>query len=106
MSTLYLDCKCHDYWTDPETGEEYVYDSFMDALALHNLHTLIFLTALFHILYSAVIMLLSQCSVKKWAHWETYGDEEDETLDKLITPAKVIQMIILRTVFFFFFFFL
>jgi hypothetical protein len=43
--------ECLDVWTDPETGIEYPYDSFMDPTALHNLHTLIFLTALFHILY-------------------------------------------------------
>ena len=60
----------------------------MDALALHNLHTLIFLTALSHILYSAIIMLLSQCCVRKWAKWERYGDDPSDTPGKLVTPAK------------------
>jgi len=79
--------ECLDTWTD-ENGVEHAFASFMDPTALHNLHTLIFLTALFHIVYSAVIMLLSQCCVKKWAEWETYGDDEGETIDKLVPPAK------------------
>lgn len=79
--------ECTDEWTD-ENGDTHQYASFMDALALHNLHTLIFLTALFHIVYSAVIMLLSQCCVTKWAQWEQYGDDDGETLARLVAPAN------------------
>ncbi len=61
---------------------------FMDVTALHNLHTLIFLIAIFHILYSTGILVLSKWRIKQWTKWEKYGDDEGETPEKLKVPPN------------------
>ena len=33
-------------------------------------------------------MVVSQYRVKNWTRWETYGDDEDETVEKLRTPPR------------------
>lgn len=38
---------------------------------LHQLHIFIFVLAVFHVLYSVIIMVLSQAKMKKWKGWES-----------------------------------
>ena len=64
--------------------------SFMDPQALHHVHTLIFLTACYHVVFTVLVMVMSQWRIMKWQEWEFYGDAEDgsETVDKLRSPRK------------------
>jgi len=63
--------------------------SFMDPLALHHVHTLIFLTACWHVTYTMVVMVLSAWRIQHWAGWEYYGDDADEDVSKLTAPMVI-----------------
>ena len=65
--------------------------SFMDPQALHHVHTLIFLTACFHVIFTVLVMVMAQSRIKLWQEWEFYGDAEDgsETVDKLRSPLPI-----------------
>jgi carbonic anhydrase len=66
-----------------------VSSSFMDPQALHHVHTLIFLTACWHVFYTACIMVLAAWRIQYWAKWEYYGDDEDEDVSKLRSPMEI-----------------
>ncbi|KAK7860623.1 mlo protein like protein 1 [Quercus suber] len=55
-------------------------------IAVHQLHIIIFVLAVFHILYSAITMALGQAKMKKWKTWES----ETESLEYQFTndPAR------------------
>ena len=110
---------------DPETGHRsgksggseddmggFTSSSFMDPQALHHVHTLIFLTACFHVvitvctshhlrllralplttwLAATVVMVMATSRIKGWYDWEFYGDAEDgsESVDKLRSPLPI-----------------
>ncbi|GKV30225.1 hypothetical protein SLEP1_g39063 [Rubroshorea leprosula] len=46
------------------------YESLISINALHQLHILIFFLAVFHVLYSAVTMLLGRLKIRGWKEWE------------------------------------
>ena len=59
--------------------------SLLDPKTLHQLHTMIFLIASFHVAYSMTVMLISMVRVQHWTKWETYGDDDDETV-RVVNP--------------------
>ncbi|XP_028797065.1 MLO-like protein 8 [Neltuma alba] len=46
------------------------YEPLVSTNALHQLHILIFFLAVFHVLYSAVTMLLGRLKIRGWKAWE------------------------------------
>ncbi|XP_054824360.1 MLO-like protein 10 [Prosopis cineraria] len=46
------------------------YEPLISANGLHQLHILIFFLAVFHVLYSAVTMLLGRLQIRGWKAWE------------------------------------
>ncbi|CAL5349536.1 unnamed protein product [Camellia sinensis] len=45
--------------------------SLISYSGVHQLHIFIFVLAVFHVLYSVIIMALAQAKVKKWKDWES-----------------------------------
>ncbi|XP_031253770.1 MLO-like protein 10 [Pistacia vera] len=46
------------------------YEQLISVTALHQLHILIFFLAVFHVVYSAITMLLGRLKIRKWKKWE------------------------------------
>ncbi|KAL6274249.1 hypothetical protein ACE6H2_024941 [Prunus campanulata] len=46
------------------------YEPLISINGLHQLHILIFFLAVFHVLYSAITMLLGRLKIRGWKHWE------------------------------------
>ncbi|KAK9713410.1 hypothetical protein RND81_06G025400 [Saponaria officinalis] len=46
------------------------YESLITSEAAHQLHILIFFLAVFHVLYSALTMMLGKLKIKGWKNWE------------------------------------
>ncbi|GLU19651.1 hypothetical protein SLE2022_358880 [Rubroshorea leprosula] len=59
------------------------YESLISIEALHQLHILIFFLAVFHVLYSAVTMLLGRLKIRGWKEWEkeTLSDDYEFSND-------------------------
>ncbi|XP_031269213.1 MLO-like protein 10 [Pistacia vera] len=53
------------------------YEPLISAEALHQLHILIFFLAVFHVLYSAVTMLLGRLKTRCWKKWEQETSTHD-----------------------------
>ncbi|KAL5778395.1 hypothetical protein ACOSP7_011321 [Xanthoceras sorbifolium] len=49
--------------------------------ALHQLHIFIFFLAVFHVMYSAITMLLGKMKIRKWKVWEHDNVEEHEMMN-------------------------
>jgi mlo protein len=64
------------------------YTKLLDLRAIHHIHILIFCIAVMHILYSCVLIVLSQAKMAMWTGWETWGDDPKETLDLLQKPPQ------------------
>ncbi|CAL1355276.1 unnamed protein product [Linum trigynum] len=48
---------------------------------LHQLHIFIFFLAVFHVIYSAITMMLGRLKIRGWKEWETIGAQEHEHLN-------------------------
>ncbi|CAL1383626.1 unnamed protein product [Linum trigynum] len=48
---------------------------------LHQLHIFIFFLAVFHVIYSAITMLLGRLKIRGWKEWEAIGAKEHEHLN-------------------------
>ncbi|XP_031269214.1 MLO-like protein 8 [Pistacia vera] len=53
------------------------YEPLISTEALHQLHILIFFLAVFHVLYSAVTMLLGRLKIRGWKKWEQETSTND-----------------------------
>ncbi|KAJ0098043.1 hypothetical protein Patl1_29312 [Pistacia atlantica] len=53
------------------------YEPLISTEALHQLHILIFFLAVFHVLYSAVTMLLGRLKIRGWKKWEQETSTHD-----------------------------
>ncbi|GLT39363.1 hypothetical protein SLA2020_135600 [Shorea laevis] len=53
------------------------YEPLISIDALHQLHILIFFLAVFHVLYSAVTMLLGRLKIRGWKEWEKETSSHD-----------------------------
>ncbi|KAH7279786.1 hypothetical protein KP509_37G036800 [Ceratopteris richardii] len=49
---------------------------FMTAESIHDLHILIFILAIVHILYSIMIIVIGMCEVHRWQAWEVSAAEK------------------------------
>jgi mlo protein len=56
--------------------------------AMHQVHLLIFLIAVFHVTFSLTTLLVSKMRINYWTGWEFWGDSADETVDRLQPPRK------------------
>ena len=64
------------------------FTSLLDAAAIHHVHILIFVIACTHITYSIVLIQMSEMIIRRWTSWEHWGDDDNETLERLNVPAK------------------
>jgi len=70
-------------------GEVY----FIDLKALHQAHTMIFIIACTHIIYSCIIMAVSSSRMEKWLQWEDLGrDSDGSVLSKEATIKQLKQL--------------
>jgi hypothetical protein len=59
---------------------------FIEQQALHQTHTIIFYIAMMHIVLGVVLLSATTWRVKKWTHWEKFGDTDDEKVEDLDIP--------------------
>jgi len=62
--------------------------SMLDAAAIHHVHILIFVIACTHITYSIILIQMSEMVIRRWTGWEHWGDDDNETLDRMKIPVK------------------
>ena len=62
--------------------------TLLDAAAVHHVHILIFVIACTHIAYSLILIQMSESMIRRWTNWELWGDDEGETLERLVVPSK------------------
>ncbi|RDY04115.1 MLO-like protein 10, partial [Mucuna pruriens] len=53
------------------------HEPLLSVNGLHQLHILIFFLAIFHVLYSAIIMLLGKLKIRGWKAWEAETSTHD-----------------------------
>lgn len=62
--------------------------NLLSSAAIHQIHILIFVIACTHITYSIVLIQMSELMIRRWTGWELWGDDEGETLNRLVVPSK------------------
>lgn len=62
--------------------------TLMDSASIHHVHLMIFIIACTHIVYSLLLIKMSEYMIGKWTEWEHWGDDPGETVDRLRRPAK------------------
>ena len=68
-------------------GETY----FIDLKALHQAHTMIFIIACTHIIYSCIIMFVSSQRMEKWLLWEDIGRDSDGSVMSKEATLKALK---------------
>ncbi|CAN6235121.1 unnamed protein product [Urochloa humidicola] len=61
--------------------------------ALEQIHILIFVLAISHVVLSAVTVLLGLLQMRKWMYWENAIQEEGDSAPKMITRVQKIKFI-------------
>ncbi|KAF5955982.1 hypothetical protein HYC85_008838, partial [Camellia sinensis] len=64
--------------------------SLVSNSGVHQLHIFIFVLAVFHVLYSVIIVILAQAKMKKWKGWES----DTSSLEYQFTNGCILQAIL------------
>ncbi|KAH7306867.1 hypothetical protein KP509_22G035100 [Ceratopteris richardii] len=64
---------------------------FMTTTGLHSLHILVFILAAFHILYTAMMVVLGTLEVRRWRAWEASAEEKSTAALRLVKETTFLR---------------